>query len=81
MFSDLSCGFFLQVSGFLFQRINISPLCNNFRAERVLVVLILFLSCIFILFFIEVRLVYNIVLVSGVQQSDSDIYIYKHILF
>ena len=26
-------------------------------------------------FFIEVELIYNIMLVSGVQQSDSDIYI------
>ena len=30
----------------------------------------------FILFFIEVQLIYNVVLVSGVQQSDSVIHIY-----
>ena len=43
-------------------------------------VLILFLSYIFILFFIEVWLIYNIVLVSGVQQSDSVLYIYARML-
>ena len=33
----------------------------------------------FYLFFIEVQLIYNVVLVSGVRQSDSDIYIYIYI--
>ena len=31
--------------------------------------------------FIEVQFIYIVVLVSGVQQSDSDIYIIFHILF
>ena len=31
--------------------------------------------------FIEVELICNIVLVSGIQQSDSTIYIYIHIFF
>ena len=30
-------------------------------------------------YFIEVQLIYNIVLVSGVQQSDSVIYVYIYI--
>jgi len=30
------------------------------------------------LFFIEVELIYNVVLVSSVQQSDSVLYIYIH---
>ena len=29
----------------------------------------------FLNFFMEVQLIYNVVLVSGVQQSDSDIYL------
>ena len=33
------------------------------------------------LLFIEIQLVYNVVLVSGVQQSDSVILIYTHTLF
>ena len=35
----------------------------------------------FFFFLIEVELIYNVVLVSGIQQNDSDIYIdrYTHI--
>ena len=32
-------------------------------------------------FSIEVELIYNVVLVSGVQHSDSDIYIHIHMFF
>ena len=35
----------------------------------------------FFLFFLFTMLIYNMVLVSSVQQSDSDIYIYIYILF
>ena len=31
------------------------------------------------IFFIEVQLIYNVVLVSGVQQSDSVIYMYMYV--
>ena len=32
----------------------------------------------FFLIFIEIQLIYNIVLVSDIRQGDSAIYIYKH---
>ena len=35
-----------------------------------------FFFILILIFFIEVQLIYNVVLVSGVQQSDSDIYTY-----
>ena len=35
----------------------------------------------FVFFLIEVSLTYNIVLVSGVQQSDSVIYIYINFMY
>ena len=38
-------------------------------------------SCILILIFFEVQLIYKVVLVSSVQQSDSVIYILFQILF
>ena len=42
---------------------------------------IFFLAHCFKIFFIEVQLNYNVVLASGVQQSESVIYIYIYPLF
>ena len=39
----------------------------------------LFLNFYFYLFFIEVQLIYNVVLVSGIQQSDSVISIHTYV--
>ena len=36
-----------------------------------------FVTC----FFIEVELIYNVVLVGGVQQSDSAIYLYIYLIY
>ena len=39
-----------------------------------------FLIILFVYFFIEVELIYNVVLVSGVRQSDSVIYMHVSII-
>ena len=36
---------------------------------------------IFLIYFIEVQLIYNVVLISAVQQIDSVIYIYIYFIF
>ena len=50
------------------------------HGKQTIHITILFIFLIFNLFLIEVYLIYNVVLVSGVQQSDSVIY-YIYILF
>ena len=84
MLQDLCAGSEASGLGFMFKKVFrffISFLANSSILSYLSCVLKAFNFILFFKFFIGVQLIYNVVLVSGIQHSDSAIHTHIFILF